>query len=283
MRRALGKGLSQLIGEQADSTPTEAAIDTIVPNRRQPRSVFEEEPLQELAASIRSVGVLQPLVVRPLAEGRYELIAGERRLRAAKLAGLTEVPIIVRSAGHQTSLEMALIENLQREDIGPMECARAYRKLMDEFSMTQEQVAERVGKSRTAIANTVRLLRLPKRVQEGLESGEISEGHGRALLSIEDEALQLALYDQIVKRGLTVRDVERLVQARQAEQKPATSKPATPPLDPEWAALQDGLSTYFSTPVRLQRGEAGGKIILDFYSDDDLQRILDILGMQLDR
>src|SRR5580704_9085673 len=183
MRRALGKGLSQLIAEQYEGPTNELPVADIVPNSRQPRTVFNDEALEELAASIREYGILQPLIVRPLAEGKHELIAGERRLRAAKLAGLTSVPVIVRSAGNQSSLELALIENLQREDINALESAKAYRRLIDEFGMTQEQVADRVGKSRVSVANTVRLLRLPKRIMEGLEAGFISEGHARALLA----------------------------------------------------------------------------------------------------
>ena len=163
MRSSLGKGLSQLIGEQTDGTPSQVAITAIVPNSRQPREHFEEAPLQELAESIRTFGVLQPLVVRPLTEGRFELIAGERRLRASKLAGLEYVPVVVRAADNQASLEIALIENVQREDISPLECARAYTKLMQEFGLTQDQVAAKVGKARTSIANTIRLLKLPQR------------------------------------------------------------------------------------------------------------------------
>src|SRR5471030_664225 len=218
MRRALGKGLSQLIAEQYEGPTNELPVADIVPNSRQPRTLFNEEALEELAASIREYGILQPLIVRPIAEGKHELIAGERRLRAAKLAGLKTVPVLVRSAGNQSSLELALIENLQREDINALESARAYRKLIDEFGLTQEQVAERVGKSRTVIANTVRLLRLPRRITEGLERGIITEGHARALLSFESEAQQLAVYDQILERGMTVRDVENVAKPKAPSQ-----------------------------------------------------------------
>src|SRR5947199_5012387 len=191
MMRVLGKGLSQLIGEQADTTISEVLVDAIVPNQRQPRTYFKEEAVQELANSIREVGILQPLVVRPLSEGKYELIAGERRLRASKLAGLETVPVLVRAADDRTSLEMAIIENVQREDISPLESARAYRKLIDEFGLTQEQVAQKVSKSRVSVANTLRLLRLPAQIQQALESGDIQEGHARALLAFESEEEQL--------------------------------------------------------------------------------------------
>lgn len=281
MRRALGKGLSQLIGEQGDSGITEAAISSIVPNQRQPRTFFREDGIDELAASIRQVGILQPLVVRPLAEGKYELIAGERRFRAAQRAGLHTVPVMVRSAGHQHSLEMALIENIQREDISALESARAFRKLMDEFGLTQEQVSDKVGKSRSAIANTVRLLRLPKRVLDGLESGDITEGHARALLPLENEAMQLALYDKILNDELTVRDVENATKPRTTVSVPRKKRGVVDESDPNWRALQDRASEVLGSPVKLEGSERGGKITIDFYSEEDLLRIMDLLGIQL--
>jgi ParB family chromosome partitioning protein len=284
MRRALGKGLSQLIGEQYESTPNEVPIGTLVANSKQPREHFNEPALEELAQSIREVGIIQPLVVRPLSDGKYEVIAGERRLRAARLANLQMVPVVVRSAGQQTSLEIALIENIQREDIGPLECARAYRRLIDDFGLTQEQVADKVGKARTSVANTLRLLKLPKKVLTGIEMGTISEGHARALLSLDNEIMQLALFDQIVQKGLTVRETEKL--SRPKDQLPRPARPTTQQKeavakDPNWLALEEGLSMYFGSPVKLDRGEVGGKMVVSFYSDDDLTRILDILGMNL--
>jgi ParB family chromosome partitioning protein len=279
MRRALGKGLSQLIAEQYEGPTNELPVAEIVPNSRQPRTVFNEEALEELAASIREYGILQPLIVRPIAEGKHELIAGERRLRAAKLAGLKTVPVLVRSAGNQSSLELALIENLQREDINALESARAYRKLIDEFGLTQELVAERVGKSRTVIANTVRLLRLPKRITEGLERGMITEGHARALLSFESEAQQLAVYDQILERGMTVRDVENVAKPKAP---PSQSKKPkeTPSKEANDHALQESLSAYLGSPVKIYRSEPG-KLTVEFYSDDDLDRILETIGFRL--
>jgi ParB family transcriptional regulator, chromosome partitioning protein len=279
LRRSLGKGLSQLIAEQFDDAPAQAPLDSIVPNERQPRTHFDGEALAELAESIRQHGILQPLTVRPLTEGRFELIAGERRLRAAKLAGLKTVPIVVRAATDKDSLEIALVENIQREDINPMECARAYRRLMTEFKLTQERVAERVGKSRVVVANTVRLLRLPPRIQAGLEGNEISEGHARALLALESEAKQLAIYDQILERGLTVRDVERAAQPKEPKEK--AKKKADVHQDPNTRALEEALSTYFGSPAKLQSTGTGGRLCVDYYSDDDLQRILEILGIEL--
>ena len=275
MRRALGKGLSQLIGEQYDDAPNEAPIDSIEENRWQPRKLFDEEALHELAASIREVGVLQPLVVRPLSEDRYELIAGERRLRASKLAGLKTVPIIVRSTSDQNALEIALIENIQREDINAMECARAYRQLIDEFSLTQEQVADKVGKARTSIANTVRLLKLPPKIQDGLNEGKNSEGHARALLAVEKEEQQLAIYDLVVQKGLNVRDVEKIAARRPRAIRP----PRTVPDRGEMIGLEEALSVHLGSPVKILPADVGGKIVIDFYSDDDLGRILERLGL----
>jgi len=279
MRRALGKGLSQLIAEQFDGAPNEVAVASIVPNARQPRTHFDEGALAELAESIKIHGILQPLLVRPMSEGQYELIAGERRLRAAKLAGLTSVPAMIRSADNRNTLEMALIENIQREDINPVECARAYRRLIDEFDMTQEQVSEKVGKSRTAVANAVRLLRLPKRIIEGLEASRISEGHARALLTFESEAQQLAVYDQILERGLTVREVEKTAKPKVAPApKPKADEPKA---DPNDRALEEALCTFLGSPTKLIRSEVGGKLIVDFYSDDDLDRMLESLGFRM--
>lgn len=283
MRRALGKGLSQLVAEQFEGGAQEVPIEEISANVRQPRTQFREETLQELAASIREYGILQPLIVRPVGEGRFELIAGERRLRAAKLAGLTTVPVIQRAAGNQTSLELALIENVQREDIGPLECAVAYRRLMDEFGLTQEQVAERVGKSRAAVANAVRLLRLPPRVLDGLQAGEITEGHARALLQFESDPERLAAYDAVIRQNLNVRDVERLAQrpaVRPKAERPVGTRP-TPDADPNDRALEEAASIYLAAPVKIERGPIGGRMSVEFFSDDDLERILEVLGIRL--
>lgn len=279
-RKVLGRGLSQLIAEEFESAPREAALDAIVPNPRQPRTVFEPEALQELADSIREHGLLQPLVVRPKTEDTYELIAGERRLRAAKMAGLRVVPIILRSATNQDSLELAIIENVQREDIGAMEKARAYRRLMDEFQLTQEQVAQKVGKARASVANTVRLLRLPEPIQAGLEQNLITEGHAKALLSLDSPEGQLAAYGRIIDEGLNVRDIEHALRTPiPAPPAPRPSNPRpTPPEDPNWTALQEALSTFLGSPVKLQKAEVGGRMTVEFYSDEDLERLLETLG-----
>lgn len=277
MRRALGRGLSQLVAEQFDSSPTEIDIADIVPNPRQPRTQFDETALAELADSIRQFGVIQPLLVKPIGEDRYELIAGERRLRASKLAGLSRVPVVVRSAGDQSSLEIALIENIQREDINAIECARAYQRLVVEFSLTQEQVAEKVGKSRAAVANHLRLLRLPKKISEAVEQGTISEGHGRALLGLDSEAKMLAVFELILAKGLTVRDVEQI--AKQTPKDKTPEKRTDKPLDPNLAEIQNALTMHFGSPVKIAKGTVGGRLVIDYYSDDDLTRILDVLGL----
>ncbi|QYK53469.1 MAG: ParB/RepB/Spo0J family partition protein [Fimbriimonadaceae bacterium] len=284
MRRALGKGLSQLLNEPAETGSVNSVpISSIRANTRQPRTQFDQEALKELAASIREFGVIQPLVVRPLGDDQYELIAGERRLRASKLAGLAEVPVTIRAASAQASLEIALIENVQREDITAMECAVAYKRLADEFDMSQEQIAQRVGKSRVAIANTLRLLRLPDQIQKAIYDGELSEGHARALLMVESPIQQNSLFQKILKDGLSVREAER--QARHSDlPRPAGSKPQKNKAtnkDPNWSALEQGLSEYFGTPVSLNAEQMGGKLSISFYSEDDLQRILDILGVSL--
>lgn len=285
MRRALGKGLSQLLGESAEATPRSLPVEAIQPNARQPRRSFEQDALAELAASIKEFGVLQPLVVRPIGGERYELIAGERRLRASKLAGLTEVPVVVRSADAQASLEIALIENVQREDITALECALAYRRLIDEFGLTQEQVAERVGKSRVAISNTLRLLRLPEPMQYAIQSGSVSEGHARALLMTDSPVAQQKLFKKILEDGISVREAEKMARKEPAArikvgQEQSKPKPE-PPSDPNWRALEEALSNYFGAIVRLQKRELGGSVVIDFYSDEDLDRILEVLGVRL--
>jgi len=277
VRRALGKGLSQLIGEQSEGASNEVAIDSIRPNAAQPRTSFDDDSLHELAASIREAGILQPIVVRPLAEGTYEIIAGERRWRAAKIAGLATVPILVRSAGRQDQLEWALIENIQREDIAPLECARAYKRLVDEFGLTQEEVADKVGKSRTSVTNTLRLLRLPAKVQEGLASGQITEGHARAILGAGGEAAQVALFDKIVRLGLTVRDVER--GARAAVSRPKSRTPLQVKKDADLAYLEESLSERLGAKVRIRSQGPKGEIVVSYASDEDLQRILEQLGL----
>ncbi|MBS1718155.1 MAG: ParB/RepB/Spo0J family partition protein [Armatimonadetes bacterium] len=260
--------------------PTEASIESIVRNPRQPRTTFDNDGIEELTRSIAQYGVLQPLVVRKKADGAYELIAGERRLRASRKAGLDKVPVIIREAGSQESLEIALIENLQRINIRPLERARAYKQLIEEFQMTQEQVAEKLSKSRVAIANTLRLLKLPEEIRNGLESERITEGHARALLAFESEAAMLHAYHAILSQGLSVRQVEELTK-RAMEAKRQTVRQA-PKLDPNLASLQEALSNHFQSKVRLSTKPGGrGSLQIEFTDAEELDRLLDLLGVHL--
>lgn len=284
MRRALGKGLTQLMGEQSAPPSNTLPVSSLRPNAQQPRRHFDQESLEQLAKSIAEVGVLLPLIVRPVSEDNYEIIAGERRWRAAQMAGLEEVPVIVRSASAQDSLELAIIENVQREDISAIECAHAYKELIDKFGLSQEQVADKVGKSRVAVTNTLRLLQLPQKMQDALVDGSMTEGHARALLTAEAGARE-SLFKRVVAEGLSVRETERL--ARGPDAVAGTGAPVKvkshtrTPSDPNMAALENGLSQYFGSPVKIERAETGGRIVVAFYSDEDLQRILDVLGVGL--
>jgi ParB family transcriptional regulator, chromosome partitioning protein len=283
MRKALGKGLSQLLGDQLETQVMEALIDSISPNSRQPRRHFDADSLEELADSIRIHGVLAPIIVRPISDGKYEIIAGERRWRASKLAGLKNVPISVRSAAGQESLEIAIIENVQRADISAYESALAYQALISEFGLTQEEVALRVGKTRTAISNLLRLLKLPNSVLQELQLGKITEGHARALLAFGSEARQLEVLDQIKDEGLSVRDVERL-SGPSEEKAVKKKKPVSPTRDPKdlhTKQLESAISEKLGTAARIDRTGDKGSIVLPFFDDEDLQRILDSLGVEL--
>lgn len=275
MRKGLGRGLAQLVGEQIEDTPREVPTDAITPNARQPRRVFAEDALNELADSIRVHGVLSPLLVRPIGDERYELIAGERRLRASRLAGLDSVPVRIMAVRGQESLEIALIENVQRADISAAESAYAYRQLVEEFGLTQEEVATRVGKSRPAVANTLRLLKLGDHMLASLQAGEITEGHARALLGIADEGYRDKVFRLCLKEGLSVREVERLATATRPERKPREEK------DVFTKHLESSLGERLASPVKIDRGEKGGTIAISFFSDEDLERVLEALGLQL--
>jgi ParB family chromosome partitioning protein len=295
-RSGLGKGLEALIPtDEAPPAPTGAAagallrevpVAAVAPNRHQPRKQFDDASLAELAASISELGVLQPILVREQEGDRFELIAGERRWRAAQLAGLTSVPAVVRPAGDAASLEQALVENLHRDDLNPLEEAAAYQQLVDEFDLTQEQVAVRVGKSRSAVANTVRLLQLPAPVQAMVGDGRLSAGHARALLATRDRSFQRSLAEQIVAEGMTVRQVEELMRSRfggaeadrddtapvGAETKPtAASVGRTRPA--ALLELEQLLSDHLDTRVRVHVGAKKGRVEIEFADIEDLERI----------
>ncbi len=279
---ALGRGLDALIPdlsqEKAGSRDFfSCEIDRIRPNRYQPRRQFSETDLDELRRSIAEQGILQPLLVRPDGGG-YELIAGERRLRAAKMAGLTAVPVMVKTISDSELLAVSIIENIQRADLNPLEEADAYHRLMTEFSLTQEQVADRVGKGRPTVANFLRLRSLAEPIQASILSGELSMGHARALLSAESGARQLAAWRRVIKEGLSVRETEALVRRLKNEAPP--EKPVRAPEDPYFSDLAERLSRRFGTRVKIQRRGKKGKLEIEFYSDDDLDRLLALLGRE---
>lgn len=279
MRRALGKGLAELVGEQFDSGIIEVEITSVSPNRQQPRTVFEDDALTSLAESIKQVGILQPIVVRPMTDGAYEIIAGERRYRAAKQAGLKSVPVIVRSGGHQVSLELALIENLQREDIGPAETARAYRRLVEEFGLTQDQVATKVGRSRVSVTNLLRLLKLPPKILQALDDRMLQEGHARALLGLREVDQQLALFELILDKELSVRDVERAVTQINGGTPKKNEKPVNPARRPYDLVVLESLRERLSAPVEIERKGKKGRLVIEFYDDEDLERVISRMGI----
>ncbi|MBS1719099.1 MAG: ParB/RepB/Spo0J family partition protein [Armatimonadetes bacterium] len=279
MRRALGKGFAELVGEQFDSGIIEVEITSVSPNRQQPRTVFEDDALTSLAESIKQVGILQPIVVRPMTDGAYEIIAGERRYRAAKQAGLKSVPVIVRSAGHQVSLELALIENLQREDIGPAETARAYRRLVEEFGLTQDQVATKVGRSRVSVTNLLRLLKLPPKILQALDDRMLQEGHARALLGLREVDQQLALFELILDKELSVRDVERAVTQINGGKPKKDEKPVNPARRPYDLVVLESLRERLSAPVEIERKGKKGRLVIEFYDDEDLERVISRMGI----
>jgi len=274
-RRGLGSlipGIEEGWPQSGEGT-RQARVDEISPNPYQPRREHNPEKLAELAQSVREHGIVQPLVVRAGDDG-YQLIAGERRLLAAQRAGLQQVPVVVRECSDRQMLELSLIENLQREDINCIEAAWAYRRLMDEFEMTQEQVSAVLGKSRSAVANTLRLLTLPPQVQDSIKAGRISEGHGRALLALEDDEAMIALCQRIEREGLSVRQTEAMVAPKPAVETVSRETPSTEhALDANMRFLQDRMRDALATKVTLRpRGEAG-TIEIEYYSYEDLDRI----------
>ena len=280
-RPGLGQGLNALIpgGEGEDQSHrttagvTQLPIDAIQPNPQQPRVDMDEESIQELADSIKEYGIIQPLIIsKSMDPENYILIAGERRWRAARVAGLTMAPAIIREVSEQGQLEIALIENLQREDLTPLEIASAYQQLADTFSLTHEQIAARVGKSRTSVTNTLRLLNLPDQVKKSLAEGLITEGHARALLGLSSHQAQRAALSTVLNLGLNVRQTESLVKKLSGERLPPTPKPEP---QPEIKALEDRLRQHFGTKVNLKNRKNGGSMVIYYFSDEELNAILD--------
>jgi ParB family chromosome partitioning protein len=257
-------------------------VEKIKPNPQQPRRNFDEAGLKELAASIREFGLLQPIVVTKIerevptgTEVEYQLVVGERRWLAAKLLGLERIPAIVRNVDlERERLELAVIENIQREDLNPIETARAFARLQDEFRLTQREIAARIGKSRETVANSVRLLSLPREIQEALEQGKVSESHGRLLLTIDDPALQLSLFHDLLANRLTTRDLKNRVEAA----RPKREQPPAPELSPELKMLQERLASQLGAPVTIHQGVGGGKVTITFYSEEELRNIADRLA-----
>lgn len=274
----MGRGLSALLGTpdlDENEQLRELDIERILPNAQQPRKTFDEDSLNELANSIRIHGVVQPIVVRPLEDGFFQLIAGERRWRASQRAGLVKVPAVVRDSGEHDALEIALIENLQREDLNPIEEAHAYERLVNDFGLTQEEVARRVGKNRTTIANMLRLLRLPAEVQGWLRENKLSTGHAKALLSLSDPNATLDAAQKIIQGNYSVRQAETLV-ARQTNQRPkdtAVEREAKDLQDPNVRAAIHALEEVVGTKITIQQHSGKGKIELHFFSQEEMNRL----------
>lgn len=281
-RNALGRGLDSLISmddvpARGSSAINNIPLDNIHPNPDQPRRTFDPEALEELASSIRELGIIQPLSLRKVGPDNYQIIAGERRFRAAGIAGLQSVPAYIRTANDAELTEMALIENIQREDLNAIEIALTFRKLIDQYNLTQERLSERIGKKRATIANFLRLLKLPAEVQLGLRDKRVDMGHARALLTIEKPALQLKLYNEILKRGLSVRKVEEMAKAYQSgdiKGKPEKVKGTRPSVS-DFDALKNRLSATFNTRVTFTCNDTGkGKITFPFKDPDQLAELI---------
>ncbi|ACL05404.1 parB-like partition protein [Desulfatibacillum aliphaticivorans] len=282
-RNVLGRGLDAFLPEAvstAQESPEnyfECDVDDIVPNQFQPRTIFSQEELAELSESIAEQGVIQPLVVRKNQQDLYELIAGERRLRASKMAGLSRVPVIVVEASDEKVLQMTIVENIQREDLNPLEECQAYHRLMEECSLTQEEVAKRVGKKRSTVANFLRLKNLPRLIQDGIRENVISMGHARAILGLEESPDQLTAYRETVKKALSVRATESLVN-RLKKAKDAKPKPTEPDSNAIYMNhLCDELSRQFGTKVEINKNGKRGALKIEFYNEQDLDRIVTLL------
>jgi ParB family chromosome partitioning protein len=293
---ALGKGIRSLLQSIDTDLKTSAGqlkptvadavtstlripVDLIDTNPKQPRHDFDEQALKELAASIKTYDIIQPITVSKLPSGRYRLIAGERRLRAAKIAGLKDMPAYIRNANDAELLELALLENLQRQDLNAMEVALSYKRMMEELSYTQEQVAERMGKERSTVANYIRLLKLPPDIQVAVRNGSLSMGHARALINVDTIDKQLYIFHEIQDRDLSVRQTEELVR-KLYKGEPAVKNSTKAPLPPAYKKIEDNLASHFSTRVKMQHYKKGhGSITLEYYSLDELNKLLDQLGV----
>lgn len=284
---ALGRGLDALIdtGDEirtsGSSSINEISVDNIVPNPNQPRHEFDEEALNELAESIRQLGIVQPVVLRRMDDGTYQIIAGERRWRASKIAGLTTIPAYIRTASDENMMQMALVENIQREDLNAIEVALAYQKLIEQYHLTQETLSEKVGKKRATVANALRLLKLPAPVQMALRNKTISQGHARAILSTQEPREQLRLFREVMKNGYSVRQVEEMARQINAGETPTTSqtKVGRPSrrLPEEYHELQQKLATFFQSKVKMSCSKEGrGSISIPFNNPEELERLIEL-------
>ena len=282
----LGKGLGALIPEEPEDLREEnnkilISINKIKSDEEQPRKLFDSEKIAELAESIKAHGIIQPLILRKYMDDQYIIVAGERRWRAAKMAGLKDVPVIIMELADRDILEISLIENIQRQDLNPIEEALAYRKLLNDFKITQEELSKRIGKSRVAIANTMRLTNLDERVQQYIIESILSEGHGRVLLTINDKQKQYELSQQVIDEKLSVRELERLIKRfnEEEEKEKVIWSMSMDDLNPYYKEIKNQLQNYFGTKVNVSNKKNKGKIEIEYYSEEDLQRILDIINM----
>jgi ParB family chromosome partitioning protein len=286
-KKGLGKGLGTLfdddniiddiMDESTSKDVTQVKLSLIEPNKKQPRKNFDDEKIEILANSIKENGLIQPIIITPTKNGMYKIVAGERRWRASKKAGLKEIPAVIRDYSDEQIAEIALVENLQREDLNPIEEALGYKTLLEEFNLTQELISQRIGKSRSAIANSMRLLGLEEQIQQMLVSGDISSGHARAILSLEDNDLRFALSRRIIEDGLNVRQTEAL--AKQLQRKaPIKKPPEKSAYDIELEHIQNKLSSDLVTKVKITHTDKKGKIEIEYYGNEDLERILNLIN-----
>ncbi|AQR98254.1 MULTISPECIES: ParB/RepB/Spo0J family partition protein [Clostridium] len=281
----LGKGLSALIPEESENDLEKNAKNLISINKiksddKQPRKSFDSEKIAELAESIKTHGIIQPLILRKHINDQYIIVAGERRWRAAKMAGLSEIPAVIMELSDKDILEVSLIENIQRQDLNPIEEALAYKKLLDDFEITQEELSKRIGKSRVAITNTIRLTNLDDKVQQYIIEGIITEGHGRAILSLADKGKQYEIAQRVIDEKLSVRELERLIKKINEEnQKNKLTEEVNEELNPYYKDIKNQLQNFFGTKVNISNKKNKGKIEIEYYSEEDLQRILDIIDM----
>ncbi|MBI2884596.1 MAG: ParB/RepB/Spo0J family partition protein [Candidatus Omnitrophica bacterium] len=277
MNKRLGKGFAEIIQASVQASPNCVLlqVEQIRPSRFQPRQVFAPEALEELKSSIKQRGVIQPIIVRPIAHGTYELVAGERRWRAAKALGLREIPALIRALSDQETLEHSILENVQRENLNPLEEAKGFARLINEFGYTQEAVAEALGKNRSSVANALRLLKLPEEIQHAISEGKLTAGHAKALLMLEDVAKQRALFQDALGKQLSVRQLESLA----ADARPASSRRRPAAADPHLQAVEQSLRALLGTKVRLSPRARGGRIVIDYFSTEELSRIAQAMGL----